>query len=408
MIAAYFALLFAARQPPPFVDYPDWVFQGVLLHGVLSGHPVAGYALKHYPVPNSLTTVALGVLDLILPWALAARLWICLYLLLGLFASWRLTAACNCSDWRLIVTLPVLFLNLDFWYGHTSFEIGLCLLLLLASSLLRGSSRATLSLLLVLLFFTHMEACACALLLLLLWAWRSRAPKLLWATLPTLALTGWYAAARYLSGNPDGRSAASGVYPYASPAFFVYKLNTFLKPFGYVNACLPDGSSQSAVLFGAPAFLLLAGGAVLFAVLILWFVLRRPVVFAPAGALRFFVYGALLLAALLPQMLLGVADPGSRLVLAAAAIAFFSAQWRSRLGTVIAAGSILFCLVNVWQFARIEQGPARAGTRAHLPHIALAFAHVEPAVRLGFYRKLERSDLTGPIFETGLFRLAPK
>jgi len=223
LMVAYGAVILVGRMPPPLVDYPDWVFQGVLLRSVLAGHPVPGYALKAYPVPNSLTTVGLGLMDGVLPWAWAAKVWICGYLGLATIVSWRLMKVSGVRDWRMIVALPsVLFLDLDFWYGHTSFEIGLCLFLLFASVVMREGSTVALGGLLVLLFFTHMEACACALLLLVLAAHARGKRRCFWAATPTLLLTIWYALGRYLSGNADGRSVAPAAYRYGSPAFVAY------------------------------------------------------------------------------------------------------------------------------------------------------------------------------------------
>ncbi len=411
VMVAYAAVVLASPRPPAFVDYPDWVFQGVLLRGVLTGHPVAGYVLKPYPVPNSLTTVALGLMDCVLPWAWAAKVWICAYLMLASVAAWRLCDAAGARDWRLAVALPsVLFLNLDFWYGHISFEIGLCLLLLFAATMLRRSTGGAMGGLLMLLFFTHMEACACALLLLALAATRRRALRMLWSAAPVVVLTIWYALGRYLSGNADGRSVAPAAFRYGSPGFLLYKGNTFLKPFGYVNARAADGRSLTEAIFGQWMFLLLFSGALLVAGLCFWLVLDygRERQAGEERLLVRFALSAFVLAALLPQVVLGVADPGSRLVLAGVALGLFAVRWRRPAGTALAMCSVVFCLVNLWQLARIAREPELAGGGGSLPAAVRTFAHVELGARTSVYDKLDCGEMNEAVFQTGMFRLAAK
>jgi hypothetical protein len=84
---AFAVVVLSFPAPPILRDYPDWVYQGVLLAKALTGHPVAGYALKPYPVPNSMTTVGLGVLTVAFGWQLAAKLWVVVYLVLATVTS---------------------------------------------------------------------------------------------------------------------------------------------------------------------------------------------------------------------------------------------------------------------------------------------------------------------------------
>ena len=74
----------------PLGDYAEWTYHGILFRNVLQGSPNAAYALKHYPVPNSLTTLGLGLLMLLLPWQLAAKIWLLIGLCLGLVAAYVL------------------------------------------------------------------------------------------------------------------------------------------------------------------------------------------------------------------------------------------------------------------------------------------------------------------------------
>jgi hypothetical protein len=411
VMVAYSCVILSARNPPPFVDYPDWVYQGVLFHGVLTGHPVAGYMLKHYPVPNSTTTVGLGVLDCVMPWQWAGKLWIVLYLALAGFASWMVLQALGIREWRLVVTIPaIVFLNLNFWYGHINFEIGLCLVLLLLGMLVRKASSLGVAAMLVLIFFTHMEACAAALLLLGIWSAAARQWRRLWATLPAIVLTVWYAAARFASGDADVRGLPPADYRYGSPAFLVYKVNTFFKTFGYINASTMRGLSESEQMLGRGVFVLLIGASLVIAALCLIMIVRAAVKAnamprgdEPRRTIAGFALMLLIVSLLLPQIFLGVADPGSRLLLLAAAAGLLIVDWRGRAGLAIACLSALFCVVNLWQLAHVERNPAMAGHVRDLPAAMVKYAHVEPSTRVQYYEHLERGETNEAIFPTGMF-----
>ena len=405
VILAYIVVILRAQQAPLTVDYPDWVYQGVLFHGVLTGHPVAGYALKHYPVPNSLTTVVLGLLDCILPWVWAAKMWVAVYLALAFTASKILARVSGAADWQMIVVLPtVAFLNLDFWWGHISFEMGLCLLLFFFSLLLHGASAGWIAGLLCLLFFTHMEACACGMLLLGAWTWQERRWKRLWAMVPTVALTVWYAVGRYSSGNVDGRAVVPAAYRWGSSAFVLFRMNTTLKEFGYVNAQGVDGGSLTEAIFGRAILLgLIAAGCGL-AVLCFHLVLRCSK-HSWRRSVWWFLILLLGLAVLLPQVTFGVADAGSRLLLAGVVVAFFAVRWDGRIGTAAAVLSAILCVANLVQFARVGANPRIRGAAGGLPTAMLLFGHVEPDRRAAVYRALEQGQMHEMVFQTGMFRM---
>ena len=407
ILLGYWLVIFSARRPPPFLDYPNWVYQGVLLRGVLQGSPVEGYALKHYPVPNSLTTVALGLLDLVLPWPVAAKVWVCACLGLAPCAVWSLSRAVGGVSAAAVVASPaLLFLNLDLWQGHISYEIGLCLVLLVGAALLRGAGAMQLTGLLTLLFFTHMEACACALLLVVLWCRQTGRWERLRTAAPAVLLTGWYAVGRFSSGNPDGTSVNAVSRPFGSRSFLLYKLGSVAKVFGFVNAVSATGLSQSERIFGRPGYvLLLAISACLALLLLSLFLGKRESV---AGARLRFVrqFTAVLVAVglVLPQMVFGVADPGSRLVLAGVGAGLFAVRWPRRRGFAIAACGVVFAVANLWQLARLQQDPLMEGRARDLPAPLLQYGRVQPWMGLPMYDALESGATSAPIYETGLFR----
>jgi hypothetical protein len=406
VMLAYAVVVLTAKTPPHLLDYPDWVYQGVLFRGVIAGHPFPGYALKPYPVPNSLTTVGIGLLSTIFTWQVAGKLWICFYLALATFATLMLSRAFAPLHSRAIVALPaIVFLNLDFWYGHISFEIGLCLFMILVALVLRGARPVPIALLLVVIFFAHMEALACAILFILLWAVSSRQRMKLWTVAPALVLTLWYAVGRFAQGNRDAAATSVAAYSYGSKSFLIYKANTFFKSFGYVNVRAVRAPSISEAVLGKPLFVTLAVCSVVSALLVLGLIVRASF-FRDSRSVQYFRVFVLILLTLsvfIPQAVLGTADPGSRLLLTAALISFLVADWRHRTGFIIAALSVIFCIANLYQFARIQHNPDLQPHAADLPAPLLTYGHVEPFMRDAYYEHLSSGEMNLQIFPTGIF-----
>jgi|GEM_PF-3622504 len=202
---AFALVVLGSSEPPILRDYPDWVYQGVLLAKTLTGHPVSGYALRAYPVPNSITTVGLGLLTVLFGWVLAAKLWVVIYLAFAAWTSLYAGSVFAIKDGGLWWVLPAaLFLGQLFWFGTISFNIGLCLLLLIACVLYRQQERAwMIAGLLVLCFFTHLIVYASAMVMVLLYSMQYRRWKLTYLGLGTLPLAIWYFAGRLLTHSNE-------------------------------------------------------------------------------------------------------------------------------------------------------------------------------------------------------------
>jgi hypothetical protein len=406
----YAFVVVIAQNPPAFVDYPDWVYQGVLFHGVLTRSPIFGYAMKPYPVPNTLTTIGIGALNLIVPWQWAGKLWICIYFLLAIVATFRLARVLNIKSRALWYALPnMVFLNLNFWYGHINFEFGLCVLLFFASILFENRLYKTgYAWVLVLLFFIHMEACACGILLFLCFCLSRRRFKLILQCLPVCLLVAWYTIARFSHGNIDGVIVPSQNH-YASMKFIVFKIQTFFKTMGYLNVTGPNGFSKTEAIFGRNVTVLLVGisfsiGSVLL-VSFLRQILREQKIYSQVRFGWIFVVALLLIAMMLPQTLLGTADPGSRLVLVSLAMMLFLiSQGNSRAMWFIATGSLILCVTNFCQFSIVEAKPRIiARKQAPLPLSMDKYAHIDPETRLCYYQSLSVGKMDLPIFSTALF-----
>lgn len=407
---AYGVIILTAPLPPTFVDYPMWAYEGVLFHHFLTGHPVAGYVIKHYPIPQSVTVVMVGLLNTLFAWNLAIKLWMCLYLVLASAASWMMARALRVTSALLVVTLPpVIFLNLDMWWGHISFEVGFCLVMMFIALAVQQARRWTLSLLLVAIFFCHMEACACAFLFLGFWIWSTRQWRNAWIAVPTLLLSAWYAMGRVLSGNADASNVGAPLHPYGSRLFLIFKASSYFKIFGYVNARTMDGLSQSEAIFCRPLFVALLAISLCLSCLCLYHLIRAALVAPPIDRkyLRGFIAFLLVFAAFVPQVFLGSSDPGSRLVLMAAAVGLFLFDWQRPSAKVIAALSVLFCVVNLWQFARLDNSPAMPGHVADLPAPLLTYGQVFPPASIIYYDHLQSGKLDLDISSTALFLYRP-
>lgn len=216
---AFGLAVLSSGQPPILRDYPDWVYQGVLLAKLLTGHPVSGYALKLYPVPNSITTVGLGLLTVAFGWVLAAKLWVVIYLGFAAFSSLYAGKVFGVKDGGLWWVLPVtLFLGQLFWFGTISFNIGLCLLLLIACTLYRQrESMGLFVLLLIACFFVHLIVYASALVMILLYCMQYRRWKLAYVAIATMPLVAWYFAGRLITHSNESEHGYSSVSHIAVP-----------------------------------------------------------------------------------------------------------------------------------------------------------------------------------------------
>jgi hypothetical protein len=408
VMLGYCLVILTAPLPPTFVDYPMWAYEGILFHSFITGHAVAGYTIKHYPIPQSMTAVMVGLLNLLFSWKLAIKLWICVYLALASIASWMMARAMRASSALLVITLPpVIFLNLDMWWGHISFEVGMCLVMMLIALALEESPSWILSLLLVAIFFCHMVACACALLFLCLWIFFTRQWRKVWIAAPTLLLSLWYTLGRIASGNADGGNVPEAANPYGSVRFLIFKASSYFKIFGYVNARTMDGLSQSEAIFGKPLFVALILFSLCLGGLCLYGLIRVTLVPRGRGTdrkeLRAFVLLLIILAAFVPQIFLGSSDPGSRLVLMAASVGLFLFDWRSFSGKAVAVLGVLFCVVNFWQFARLNTTPTMPGHVADLPAPLLTYGQTYPPASVSYYEHLASGDMTLDISSTALF-----
>lgn len=127
IICAVIAILFAF-EVPPLQDYGDWTYQGYLLHRLMI-HAPAPVIIKPWPVPNSVSEVALALLGFVFDPVMASRAWIIIYLLAAclvmFLASCDRAGHIDCTRFVLLIGLGVV--GAPFWTGEINYQVGLLL-----------------------------------------------------------------------------------------------------------------------------------------------------------------------------------------------------------------------------------------------------------------------------------------
>ena len=415
-VLVFVCVMFWHAGMPVLGDYGEWAYQGVLLRDVLAGRPDAAYVLKHYPVPNSLTTAGMGVLMLLLPWKIAAKLWLVVELVLGLVCGYGLNRASSGRDgWVLWVLPGAVLCGLNFWAGFSNFMFGVYLAMLLCAMLLRGvRSRWSYGVVLLLLFFSHMIPFAFGCLVLAAYAWQTGRVKLLWHTVPGLLLTGCYVLGRFVTGgNADGKAGMEASTRWMSGPFFLFKVNTYLKCWGLINPALTSTDSVTVKVLGEGAFaglMVVDIGVALLVAAALWQSGRRAFRERGADAFLWTAVGLFVVVSfVLPGTALGISDPGGRMLQTAVWTGLVaSATGRRWQGPVLAAGSVLLFGANLLLFATVGfRTPVVGATDGRLPRVLRVFAHVYYADRAGYPRDIERGEMDQVIYPTALFLKRP-
>jgi len=414
LFLAYAVVLFAHLSPPSLTDYANWTYQGVLLRAHLLGMADPLHALKPYPVPNSMATLGIGVLALVVRWQIAMKLWLCIQFAISFFALRHMAQTLRVGIVFWVLTPSTIFLNINFWYGFVNFELGLAWIILFASILLRLRQQPAadnrswdwmLTGTLLLAFFTHMIPFAFCCLLLLAYAAQTARWRLLWNMLPSALLTLWYVAGRFLvGGNADGQTGMQASAKYLSSDFFIFKANSVFKSLGFVN---PSGAFW--MTWGIRVFSVALAVNLIFLLLLLWALTN--VAFRAATVRSQFAFLWVSIAAmvpvciLLPGALLGISDPGARLLqcLIALALVLLGAQRSVAVSGSAACAAILTVIAFV-AFARFAMTPHFVPIpETRLPRRLLLLSEVPYTDQNSFYRALDRGDLSLSVFPTGLF-----
>ena len=410
------AILLSSSAAPILGDYVEWVYHGVLLRDALQGHPNPAYLLKTYPVPNSLTTVGIGLIMLVMPWKLAAKLWLIAGMALGLAAACRLQAASGRRQaWPIIVIAASALLGITFWCGFTNFLLGTYLAMWFCASLLRGGeSRRLYAALLVLLFFTHMIPFGFAILVLGLYAWQTGRWGMLFQTLPALVLCLWYFAGRSAHGNADGQAGMVASVPYMTPAFAAYRVNSYLKCWGFVNPASSFDDSILMRLVGAKMFIALFALNAIIATGALWLGARTAWESIRTRSSQRFFWLAIAIffsaALVMPGAAAGISDPGGRMVQVAVWTAVCTVATRRRWsGPLLGGCALLLLAANCWLLAAVAMTPPLQGSLAGpLPGFLRKFGHVLYIDRWTDYGVIDSRKMDAAIYPTAMFLERPQ
>ncbi|MBV9655810.1 MAG: hypothetical protein JOZ42_14740 [Acetobacteraceae bacterium] len=322
LVLALALLVTVAAPVPPLQDLNEWTYQGYLIGSRAAGDAIPA-AVKHWPVPNAVTQLALAGLTIGLAPITAAKGFVGLYLLLGGAVLWQLSrrrdGARDGLRFALLVTLVLV--HAPYWSGEFNYQVGL--LVLTCYFGLYGAGRApppaTDIAYSVLLFFCHA-------LCLGVWfihvGWRSllqrRLARGVASMLPALALLVWYAVADPRPDHDPALRVGPKLTGFAEQAG--YRLYVLAKIGPYQNMVF--GGAGDADRFAAFYWL---GTAVNFAfagamalLFLAWLRARRTA--APTPELLTAVSCAVI-AAVDPGETLGIGNAGERFIYPALIIA---------------------------------------------------------------------------------------
>ncbi len=412
LFVLYAAIVLLCRGVPRMTDYANWTYQGVLLARHLRGMQDAAHALKGYPVPNSAATLGIGLFALVLPWTAAAKVWLCVQMgvTFGAIRHLARTLRTSAAVWWIVPQTA--FFGANWWYGFVNFELGLAWVLLMASMLLRRVNgergrEGTIGVVLVLAFFTHMIPFAFCGLLVVLYAWQTRRWRVVWQLVPAAALSVWYLVGRFLqAGNADGQAGMVETVRDYSAAFWIYKVNSYSKSFGFANPGSYRGSIALSMMGRGP-FLALILVDLALAVLVGWLmVVRGREAFGTKAPERFLWVGMLVFVPLFliaPGTALGVSDPGSRLLQTALALGtLLVCRGASGLLRVASGCGAVLSVAGLLVFARIQLGATALEGSSGLPKSVVQFAHAPFDDQDYFFGALERGDYSLTVFPTGM------
>lgn len=400
------------RQPPLLGDISNWTYSGMIVARHMHGMPDAFHSLRLYPVPNTTNTLLLAGLSYFMHWQLAVKLYLLLQILLSYCSMRVLARAAASPTWVWLIAPGAIFFGINFWYGLFAFQMGVCFVFLLVAMLMQRLDddlpEWPVGAMLVLLFFTHMVAFTLAVTLVFFFALQVQRPRLLLHAVFPALLVGVYAVCRFATGNADSAVALNPPLAVHSVLFWAYKLNTFAKSFGFVNPS-SWGHSVALALQGRPLFLcLFAVNLVVCAALALVFF--RNLLLRDAGDrlpfLRLTVALTIPAYLLLPTSLLGIADPGSRVMQSSLWLLLFVCKADGRLTRpvvrVAAAGSVILAISGAFLFARVAWTRQTRFTPSYLPASVEQLGKAPYDAAANLYDALDQGDLTRFVFPTGI------
>ncbi len=199
----------------PLSDFPDWIYQGYVFSGFIRARPLAGFAVRSCPVPDTTLTVILGVLDLVFAPEAAGKIVLCLALILFAGGSIYLFKRAGISEHSPVMYAPlVLMTGALFFGGQIAFLLGLGIFFVFSGYLIpRAGDRqcarfGIVAALACALYFTHFLAYLAggivAGILIVSRGDRRWRIGIAAAFAPSVCLTAWYSVVRLTSPELSG------------------------------------------------------------------------------------------------------------------------------------------------------------------------------------------------------------
>ena len=364
-------------------DYAEWLYQAKILAAKLATpEQVTAFKLHAYPVPNSLSLYVMALLHLGAPPLVAGKLYVTIYI-----AGWALVSRSfvrrffadvgqQVLAWCFI--LSILCFSSFFFYGFTSYQLGLLLFLWFVTLFNHDMPLWQLALFGVGMFFSHAA-------ILIFWALLLGVAIVLWrgplqwlaATLPAGLLSLAYVIGRFGAGG-EGIPPQSAWSGFTEAAVYKAGMVTIQGPFK--NFILPAGDTlleQAPMIYwlGVAANVGVIG---MFGVVALWTLWQtwasrdsraRESIHLPFLG---FIFLGVIIYVVGPHHFFGLVHPGGRMVLpmVIAILALLSSSG-TRLGLPLVAVTVTVTLCSALLYNRsvatvdtiAASTPAGAGSR---------------------------------------------
>lgn len=411
IFASFSILILIPKFPPLLYDFPDWVYQSVLLRDWLQGHPHPDYLLKPYPVPFSAMIYFIGGLSLVIPWTLAAKL---LWIATGGFAIFAVSYFLRASgqrDLRVWLIVPTFVLiNQTWWWGASGFLMGLPLEFLGAGFFLRGKVDAAHWIPLTLAaFFIHGLHLIVLGMLTCVEAVRTRSIRPLLYLVPAGLLSVAYLYGRYVVLHNAETMHYNPGFAFLSLMFLFFKINGLAKSMGFANP-LGVGGPVLVHWFG-PYGLAALEVLVSISALAAWSLLiprawqawtdkigneRERLLWGLLAVLVFIFL-------ICPTTFLDVSDFGQRMLEIALAIGLCLAFRFNWVGKILCFISVAFVCLNLTLIGALSDNPAPTGAPAPMLGPMARFSAMNYTQRYNYYQAIETGRMNLIVFPTALF-----
>ena len=239
----------------PMEDYPLWLYGAKVAALQFQGHPLPGFTLLHWPIPNSAFVALVGILDFWLPPEISGKVFLTACVILYCLGAYQLVRSMTSKRNSALFILPMLYVfHRTFLAGELSCSLGMGILLIAMAFALRASrpSFAAICGISITLFFCHAIPYICWLILVftLIVFDSTRFPRLrtALATAPSMVLVALYALHGGVPHHAGPRHDFLGAFREVPRFWSLFSPLHFFSPF-FVND--PRWLKVAALAFNA-------------------------------------------------------------------------------------------------------------------------------------------------------------